>query len=561
MTIPNRFAFIQSLPSGGSRRDQELQQSSVRSHAAIVAHQRLRSRQPPRGGAAASRPKTRTRGKAVLPYHASGLPVPPPSPNDLHSEALTLSRTPWVGSINSPLSPPDSPEDVDYSSYPESTGGSQSDQEVENVAYNINSSYLRKSWRETSGTFSQPPFNTSLNYKPSPGLRTDPFFCIPSSADARIGLTLDFYSQVLSPSSDAVCYVFNVSNIYASFLEILQDEYFLDAGLSVIQLLHEQARAPGSQPSLQILRHKGNAIAKVREKLSRTAAPVDNVTLFAMVYLAVLEKGMRNSVAHGLHKRNIAATISQRGGLKSLQDGTLLKGSLMQFDTLWALETGATMFPGERRRYDRRYPSHPFSPELCDMITILPSGFHDLATACALSYDVLPVLYRAAHLTSLSTYNRLELLSKTRRSTRMYNDFWEACPCLAVSVFECNCSMLEKLLCLTLICYSFTAFGARSAPSALREPKFELTNKIALYSPKSPAEELCVIWMWIVLIDSWRTGNRLQPDGFSLLFNLQQRFPRLRYTENVSACGSQFLWTSELERSVKIYWDDLVSIG
>jgi hypothetical protein len=490
----------------------------------------------------APKSKKRTRGTAVIPYRTSRPLSLRLSPNDLHTETLP------------PLSPLGSPEVVDYSPYLKSTNKRCSDQEGENAR-----SYRRGCWLGHSGTSSQPPFNISLNYEAFRGLRTDPFYCVPGSRDSRIGLALDFFFQVLARSNDIVCYLFNVTNFSTVIPEILQDEYLLDAALGVIQICFEQAHTPGSQPSLYVLRHKGNAIVKVREKLSRTTLTVDDITLFAMGFLALLETRIPNSIAHNLHKRNIATIISQRGGLKSFQDGTLLKAFLMQYDSLWALENGTTIFPGERRRHSPQYPYHPFSPELCITITKLPPGFHDLVIARRLSFDILPILYRATHLTSLNSFSRLELLSKTRRLTKIYNDFWEACPCLAVSISEDSWLMLEKLICLTLICYSYIAFTPRSSQTALQRSRFELTKKIASYSPKSPAEEQCLVWMWVVLIDSWRTGSRLHPDGFSLLFILQQRFPRLRYVANTIAMTSQFLWTSALETSVQIYWDDLVS--
>jgi len=108
--------------------------------------------------------------------------------------------------------------------------------------------------------------------------------------------------------------------------KLSKNEYFLDAGLSVIQLLYEHARAPRSQPSLQILRHKGNAMEKLREKISSTTSAVDNVTIFTTIFLAALEKALRNSVAHDVHKRNIVAAISHQGWSKSLRGGVSLTG-------------------------------------------------------------------------------------------------------------------------------------------------------------------------------------------------------------------------------------------
>jgi hypothetical protein len=65
--------------------------------------------------------------------------------------------------------------------------------------------------------------------------------------------------------------------------------------------------------------------------------------------------------------------------------------------------------------------------------------------------------------------------------------------------------------------------------------------------------------MWIVIIDSWRMGSRLQPSGISLLFNLQLRFPALRHVSAVTDIANRFIWTGDLNKSVHMYWDDLIS--
>jgi hypothetical protein len=121
--------------------------------------------------------------------------------------------------------------------------------------------------------------------------------------------------------------------------------------------------------------------------------------------------------------------------------------------------------------------------------------------------------------------------------------------------------MLEKLLSLTLVCYSFMAFGSRSYPTALRGARFEVTSKLDSYSPQSKSEEKCMIWMWIVIIDSWRMGSQLQPDGVSLLFRLQSRFPALRGVGAAIQIAKLFIWTRDLNISIHEHWDDLIPPG
>jgi hypothetical protein len=70
-----------------------------------------------------------------------------------------------------------------------------------------------------------------------------------------------------------------------------------------------------------------------------------------------------------------------------------------------------------------------------------------------------------------------------------------------------------------------------------------------------------MIWMWIVIIDSWRMGSQLQPDGVSLLFRLQSRFPALRGVGAAIQIAKLFIWTRDLNISIHEHWDDLIPPG
>jgi hypothetical protein len=380
MKAPNQFTFIQGLPPGHSRRAYELQQSNARSHAALVTHQRLKTKTGLKNRALPIKLPSKGHGQDILPFHTLILLPEPSSPEEESNEIFLVNQSlEEVSSSPDPISLPQRAASVEYYFLQEPIEGRHAKEEDGTLKYttntNLTTAFFQQSYLETPH-----PVKISLSHEGFSGLRTDPFLCIPGSRDNRIGSTIDFYSQVLNPGNDTVCYIFNVTNVYASFLETIQDEYFFDAGLGLIQFLQEQLRAPGSQPSVHTLKHKGNAIAKIRNRLTRSDLSAGDVTIFAMIFLAALDRGMRNSVAHNLHKRNIAVMVSQRGGLKNLRDGSLLKTYLMHYDTFWTMETGETIFPGQRRQYHPVYPTPPFSNELNALINRLPLGFQKLVT-------------------------------------------------------------------------------------------------------------------------------------------------------------------------------------
>lgn len=535
-----QIIFIQDSLSGCSR---GLRPSNARSHAARVGHLRVKSRHKSKDSASPVGRPTEEPGQAVTSIRRLTVEHPP-----------RLPETSIIAATQHPLVHPNA---INHCCLQGEAGGDHPQektglQNMTNVSPTQSS--LQQSYRTTS-------FETevSLDYEGFPGLRTDPFFSIPKARDSRIWSAIDFYIQVICTGNDTICYVFDVSNVYASFLETLQDEVFFDVGVGLALFLQEQICNPGNSPSVYTLKHKGRAIAQIRNKLSKLESTVDDVTLNAMIFLAVLDQGLRNLADHEVHRRNIGLIVSRQGGLESLQNGSMLKGLLLHYDTFWSLETGNTMLPGRCRQYEPLYPTQPFSANLCSFATKRQMGFHQLVVENALSFSILRLLVRATHITNLSPQSRSELLAKTRQSPKRYNDFWEACPCLRTS--DTSVSVLEKLLSLTLICYCYIAFGSRSHPTHLRVSRSEASKIIGSYHPRTTAEERCLIWMWIIITDSWRLGSRLQPNGVSLLFDLQSRFPDFRRVNAVPEIANRFLWTPDLNNSVDMYWVDLISTG
>lgn len=563
MTPPDKFIFVQ-VQAGESPRARGLRLSSARSHTALITHQRIRSKgyRPSRSNA--DTPASSDGGvpgvkaQPALPYRVPRLNSPPPSPEE--DELLYgYPQAPGTRSLNTyPITPPESPDSgdccegqglaltshaIDEQEEPDYVGDNQC---VELTAFNHNQ-------RGPFQTQSPPILNIFS------GIRTDPFHCIPATVDTRVASTIDFYAQNLSPGNDAACYVFDVLNIYAWFLDTLSVEHFYDAGMSVVQKLHDSIRNFNSPTSPHVFIHRGKAMTQVRHRIVKDAINVDDNTIIAMVFLAVLERSLGNADAHELHKKNIKLIVSRRGGLKSFVDGSLVKGAMLQFDTLWSLDSGKTIFPGERRPHDPEFPKHPYSPDLCKILGSFPPGFETLALEGALSLDVIPLVHRGAYLAGLPSSGRSQLLSTKRRLTGKYNDFAEACPVLAISGHEG--SMFEKLLCTAILCFAYTGFGSRSSASALRGSRSEMTMKLHLYDPKSAAELDCLIWMSVMAIDAWRVGSQLQPEGLLLLGRLQEAHPAMRNVNAAIAVAKTFLWTSLLDESVRSYWKDLISNG
>ena len=494
----NEFTFIQVSPDG-SERARKILQSKAKSHAAYVAYRKQRSR------------KRSLRSPEPL--------VEPTGVENCISSAITISR----GSI-----------DDDSNGY----------QIVEDS---------REPVLEISYTSKCPRAVPCLQYEAFRGLRIDPFRYVPDNDEPGNGELIDFFARDIGTINEAISWVFNVTNMVSASLEIVTQNHFYHTLLCIVQSMKDQLQYPRLSPSLSVLRHKGRAIAGIRTGLARSPE-ADNdsqdTVLCAIVLLAVLEGRFQATAVRDIHKKTLAAIISQRGGLRNFEDGSLLKASALQFDMFWTWETGKTLFPGQRRVSDPAYPSNPFSNR---SVQALPIGFRNLFAQGILSYNILPVLTRAAHFSISSPVKRTDILLESRRQKKSFNDFWEACPCLGLD--DKKYHPLERLLTMTVIIFIYGIFAPRAFPTGPPGPAPNLTHQLMMYRSTTEAEEACVQWMWALAIDlSWRERHR---DDRSSMAQLQLRYPKLRSVEAVVELGAKFLWTTERTKSVRSNWKDV----
>lgn len=391
------------------------------------------------------------------------------------------------------------------------------------------------------------------------GIRTDPFHCIPASNDKRVAESLDFLLQNLGPGIARMCYLFDFCDMSRCGWENLADELCFNGHMAVIQLLYEQLRSPGCTPSTHVLVHRGKAIAAVRQKISKTTTPFDDNLVLAIIFLALLEAALNNTAALETHKKMIAGAVSGRGGFGNFTDGSFVKSLLLQAETVLMLDTGESLFA----KGDRQYPSPaaqftPYSPQVAKIIHNFAPGFRKLAYEGNLSLEMLQLIAKAQQLSTLPPHRHHEFFTAGDRSSRRNHDYTDVCPTLRYC--DQDKTNLEHLICMTIVCYIFTAFGQGPSGIPARTARHQLTRKLQLNTYNSPVETRCSKWMWIITIDSWKIGSDLDKPGKLLLLKLQTLHPEMRDVEVAASVARDFMWTRELDRSIRDYWNMYTSL-
>lgn len=433
------------------------------------------------------------------------------------------------------------------------------------------------------------------------GLRVDPFDCMRDKRTANVSMVLDHHATITAPNHIPIYSIFNVTNVFTSYYtELLCREGSLHAGVASVHAGIDQLRRPGMGPSSETLQHLNKAIIELRETLdaiikkslgsSEAAALISESTIMTVMFMAVCARVLGDTVAHEAHKRTVASLVAAKGGLDKLtgQHG-LARCALMQLESFWALNSGATIFPSNRPTYNPQYPSIPFSESVLRQIKTLPIGFQTLAQTRMLAADVIEVLARATaaqtEFDSKGTYGdfRENYMPKIRR----YSDFWEACTCLGapdeVVTFKCedggtegiSSPNLQKLIVLALILHCSNSLSHTRAASTIYNGsriklisdlprKFAVSKQYQRLGRKSvepgmagvlQRETDVLLWISLVLVDSWRTVNGVPtPQSSGLMKMTRDHFAEVSMWAEIEVILRKFFWNKKFLGRCESSW-------
>lgn len=75
-----------------------------------------------------------------------------------------------------------------------------------------------------------------------------------------------------------------------------------------------------------------------------------------------------------------------------------------------------------------------------------------------------------------------------------------------------------------------------------RKLRAEVTDILLGYQPQTQAERDTLTYIFLIVLDSWKIGKRLAPEGLHLLRCLKARLPLIRQPDVIEMNLSNFLW-------------------
>lgn len=314
---------------------------------------------------------------------------------------------------------------------------------------------------------------------------------------------------------------------------------------------------PQSRSAQTALRHQGAALAQLQRAISQSWARVDDYTICSVLMIALLARLYGNQQSHAIHCHYLQKMVEQRGGLDDLVFDGVTRCAILQWESFWALDTGRSAFQGLRQLKAPIYPSVPLPSELRLRVNKLPVGFQRLAHQGKLAIDVLELLGRVATQTpAKSTLS----INTAQWSRRKYDDFWEACRCLADPR-----PGLQKFLCLALLLYCVDEYSPqrqfRRGMTIFGGPRALLTRELPKLSCRDEAETECLMWIWMVVVDAWSSDcekdGDLPPIGLQCLHDLRRAFPNITTWEDMRSVLRKFFWSRRFSSACEAFWAHL----
>jgi hypothetical protein len=196
--------------------------------------------------------------------------------------------------------------------------------------------------------------------------------------------------------------------------------------------------------------------------------------------------------------------------------------------------------PFDRSDVDRGY----------DTAANLPIGFQKLATKGLISMDTERLLARFSHACQYG-------LDAVPKAEQRFPDFAMASPHVTSSE-----PTLEKCLTLALICYAHMRWAI--APNYVAGilchtiSRTKLAQALALAPTFNDVVEIeCMVWIWMVLIDSYRLEGSVLPKlGLSSLGEFKWHFPELQSWESIeNDILPRFFWREGDSVAIKKAWN------
>ena len=221
------------------------------------------------------------------------------------------------------------------------------------------------------------------------GGRRDPFSAYPIEATDCVPGAVDYYTQVCV-SGRGLVFGKGLFDLTQMFSMALQSPALFESLVAMSQSYLIANKDPCG-PSKEVLYHRGQALARLRQSMMDPQVAADNTPIYTAIMLLGIDYLYEDLTSFAIHLNGIIMMIKLRGGITALDsDGSLMK-LIQHARSTWLLMTG-TAFRVDDPVLDAWENSDDLGlDELQEMETRLPNTLRKLVRGGHYSPEVLQV--------------------------------------------------------------------------------------------------------------------------------------------------------------------------
>lgn len=197
------------------------------------------------------------------------------------------------------------------------------------------------------------------------------------------------------------------------------------------------------------------------------------------------------------------------------------------------------------------YPGHPFSPDLCEVVSKLPEGFSEVALSRSIAIEFISFLVKLTELVKRTASAQAERLKDRRPGLTMQRAIYDL-QCLSVL----SLTPIEGQIVRAILAFCLHVYNEMSFRIPLAQPLKPLLDAFDEHTeiPRHPWLQRCLLWSSIVTASAWDTQLDASPRTHIMLDKLVKQLPEAKYWEETKEVMQKFFWIDCLQDQWEVCW-------
>jgi len=306
-------------------------------------------------------------------------------------------------------------------------------------------------------------------------------------------------------------------------------------------------------------------MTKLRRRLQDPEQCADDATVLVVATLGTIDYILGDHNSATAHVTGMRQMVKIRGGFKSDTPwGRLLQASVAAYEALWSFLFAADTSSNETIQNASQilekselttYLSHPFPPDVCEMLAKVPRGFSDLGLTGILSLQILR---------HLAEFNKLSLLLTSSPVEGKYEMILR--PKIQGALEELHqlaklqTTPTERFLTNGLVayCYLIRSIYFDEVLTGFYENALKVLVESALKQPPCTRlpDRKCYIWSYMMICTALENSTHPPSEWKSLIQMFFRTYPETASWKLLKRDLEIFFWEDSLAQLCKTAYDE-----